>query len=436
MKPLSIVQNLALKYAKYSLNRSLKTQLNLDILAHSTTKIPDPNMNYMLYAHIPFCHTFCPYCSFHKYAYDENIAKEYFKNLRQEMKQIHTLGYKFNSMYVGGGTTLIDEDELIKTLELAKKLFNIDEISCESDPSHIEPANLKRFKGLIDRISIGVQSFNDDILKRVGRYEKFGSSANLVKKLKDAVNILPVTSIDLIFNFPNQTKDMLLNDINLAKSIEAQQITFYPLMKSNLTKAKIASSLGNSYKDNEYEFYSIIEENFKDYHKNNAWSYAKEKTSLNDEYVSSNHEYLGIGSGGFSFLGGELFVNAFNLQKYNEKIQNGKSSVIARCEFNPKERIKYLFLTEIFSGFIDIDKFNQTNNTNLLKTLNLELKLLDIIGAIEIQNNSIKSTQFGRYLWLSLMKEFYTGMDKVRAIFKDDAKLKNSSKINIMKSEI
>lgn len=434
MKPLSIVQNLALKYAKYSLNRSLKTQLNLDILAHSTTKIPDPNMSYMLYAHIPFCHTFCPYCSFHKYAYDKNIAKEYFNNLRQEMEQIHTLGYKFNSMYVGGGTTLIDEDELIKTLELAKKLFNIDEISCESDPSHIEPTNLKRFKGLIDRISIGVQSFNDDILKRVGRYEKFGSSTNLVKKLKDAVNILPVTSIDLIFNFPNQTKDMLLNDINLAKSIEAQQITFYPLMKSNLTKAKIASSLGNSYKDNEYEFYYIIEENFKDYHKNNAWSYAKEKTSLNDEYVSSNHEYLGIGSGGFSFLGGELFVNAFNLQKYNEKIQNGKSSVIARCEFNPKERIKYLFLTEIFSGFIDIDKFNQTNNTNLLKTLNLELKLLDIIGAIEIQNNSIKSTQFGRYLWLSLMKEFYTGMDKVRAIFKDDTKLKNSSKINIMKS--
>ena len=434
MKPLSIVQNLALKYAKYSLNRSLKTQLNLDILAHSTTKIPDPNMSYMLYAHIPFCHTFCPYCSFHKYAYDKNIAKEYFKNLRQEMKQIHTLGYKFNSMYVGGGTTLIDEDELIKTLELAKKLFNIDEISCESDPSHIEPINLKRFKGLIDRISIGVQSFNDDILKRVGRYEKFGSSTNLVKKLKDAVNILPVTSIDLIFNFPNQTKDMLLNDINLAKSIEAQQITFYPLMKSNLTKAKIASSLGSSYKDNEYEFYSIIEENFKDYHKNNAWSYAKEKTSLNDEYVSSNHEYLGIGSGGFSFLGGELFVNAFNLQKYNEKIQNGKSSIIARCEFNLKERIKYLFLTEIFSGFIDIDKFNQTNNTNLLKTLNLELKLLDIIGAIEIQNNSIKSTQFGRYLWLSLMKEFYTGMDKVRAIFKDDTKLKNSSKINIMKS--
>ncbi|MCR8696049.1 MULTISPECIES: coproporphyrinogen III oxidase family protein [Campylobacter] len=436
MKSLFLIQNLAIKYAKFSLNKSLKSQLNLDLLPNYQTKTPDPNINYMLYAHVPFCHTFCPYCSFHKYAYDESLAKEYFKNLRLEMEQIYKLGYKFNSMYVGGGTTLINESELIKTLELAKKLFNIDEISCESDPNHIEIQNLNRFKGLIKRLSIGVQSFNDEILKKVGRYDKFGSSQTLITKLKNAINVLPITSIDLIFNFPNQTKDMLINDINLAKSIDADQITFYPLMKSSLTKDKIASALGVSKNDNEYEFYTIIEESFKDYYKSNAWSYAKKKLALNDEYVSSKHEYLGIGSGGFSFLNGELFINAFNLNEYNSKIQNHQSSIIANCKFNKKERIKYLFLTEIFSGFIDISKFNQTNNTDLLKMLNIELKLLKLIKAIKIQNNIIQSTQFGRYLWLSLMKEFYTGMDRVRAIFKDDSKIKNSSKINIMKTQI
>ena len=212
MKPLSKLQKLTLKYSKHSLKQSLKSQLSLNLITNAKTKAPEPNLNYMLYAHIPFCHTFCPYCSFHKYAYDESIARQYFINLRLEMEQIHALGYKFNSMYVGGGTTLINENELIKTLELAKKLFNIDEISCESDPSHIEPQNLERFKGLIDRLSIGVQSFNDEILKRVGRYEKFGSSQILIQKLRDAVGVLPVTSIDLIFNFPSQTKDMLIND--------------------------------------------------------------------------------------------------------------------------------------------------------------------------------------------------------------------------------
>ncbi|MDY3132378.1 MAG: hypothetical protein SPI60_00460 [Campylobacter lanienae] len=62
--------------------------------------------------------------------------------------------------------------------------------------------------------------------------------------------------------------------------------------------------------------------------------------------------------------------------------------------------------------------------------------MLYAIGAIKITDNIIESTKFGRYLWVSLMKEFYTGMDRVRAIFKDDAKIKNSSKINIMKSQI
>ena len=59
-----------------------------------------------------------------------------------------------------------------------------------------------------------------------------------------------------------------------------------------------------------------------------------------------------------------------------------------------------------------------------------------LIGAIKITDNMIESTKFGRYLWVSLMKEFYIGMDRVRAIFKDDAKIKNSSKINIIKSQI
>ena len=76
------------------------------------------------------------------------------------------------------------------------------------------------------------------------------------------------------------------------------------------------------------------------------------------------------------------------------------------------------------------------SGANLLKSLNIELKLLSLAGSIIIENKAIKSTQFGRYLWLSLMKEFYTGMDRVRAIFKDDTKLKNSSKINIMKRQI
>ncbi|RAZ50004.1 coproporphyrinogen III oxidase family protein [Campylobacter hyointestinalis] len=434
MSFLSFIQNSSVKYAALSMQKSLYNELNIDILTNDFQKIPNPDKKYMLYAHIPFCHTFCPYCSFHKYAYDEEAAKKYFASLRLEMTAMKDAGYDFGSMYVGGGTTLINEDELIKTLEHAKNLFNIKDISAETDPNHIAAENLTRFKGLIDRLSIGVQSFNDDILKKVARYDKFGSSKELQEKLSAAIGILPVTSLDLIFNFPFQTKELLLNDITIAKSLDPEQITFYPLMKSNLTKDKIAASLGVSNNDFEREFYELICAEFKEYCPNNAWSFSKNSLSLKDEYVSSNHEYVGVGSGAFSFLDGELVINAFNLDDYSERINAKASATIAKCKFKYKERLKYLFLTELFDGKIDVDKFNAACGANLKTALFKEILLLKLTNAIKINGNFIELTEFGRYIFVVLMKEFYIGMDTVRAVFRDEAKLKKSKKLRVMAS--
>lgn len=146
----------------------------------------------------------------------------------------------------------------------------------------------------------------------------------LKEKIKNAIGILPTLSLDLIFNFPFQTKEALLADIKIAKELNPQQITFYPLMKSEVTKEAIAKTLGISNKDNEKEFYNIIKEQFSDYHQNNAWAFSKEKEGLRDEYVGSNHEYVGAGSGAFSFLEGRLLVNAFNLNDYMQAIDNKK----------------------------------------------------------------------------------------------------------------
>ncbi|EAJ3529146.1 coproporphyrinogen III oxidase family protein, partial [Campylobacter coli] len=340
------------------------------------------------------------------------------------------------SMYVGGGTTLINENELLKTLELCKKLFNIKEISCESDPNHIIPEKLSMFKGIIDRLSCGIQSFDDEILKKIARYNKFGSSKQLQEKISKALGILPIFSLDLIFNFPSQTEEQLLNDLKIAKNLAPQQITTYPLMKSNLTKDNIAKSLGVETKDNEFKYYQIIRNFFKDYQQNNGWSFSLEKNQLNDEYVSSHHEYLGVGSGAFSFLDGELLINAFDLNDYVKMIQEKQNANIAKASFTRKEIIKYIFLTEMFAGKIQIDKFNQTLNCDLEKELFKELLGLKISNAIKKENGALITSEFGQYLFVVLMKDFYTGMDLVRAVFRDSKRLKNKDFINIMKENI
>lgn len=133
------------------MNYYTKRYLNCEPVILKNPPLPQEGHQYMLYAHVPFCHTLCTYCTFHRFLFKEWKAREYFQNLRKEMEYVKALGYDFTAMYVGGGTTTILEDELVKTLELAKKLFpSIKEISCETDPQVImtpqfrQPARARR----------------------------------------------------------------------------------------------------------------------------------------------------------------------------------------------------------------------------------------------------------------------------------------------------
>ena len=107
-------------------------------------------------------------------------------------------------------------------------------------------------------------------------------------------------------------------------------------MKSELTRENIARALGVSNVDNEREFYEIIVSEFAKggYRQSNAWAFSNEKSAdLRDEYVGSNLEYVGVGSGAFSFLDGQLVINAFNLLDYGRKVKDRQSPVIAKCAF-------------------------------------------------------------------------------------------------------
>lgn len=438
------IQDFATRYASYSMQRVLKRSFKVHL---QSSEILPNNKPTMLYIHIPFCHTFCPYCSFHKYIYDESLASAYFKALRQELQLIKSKGFDFSTLVVGGGTTPINENELLKTLELCKNLFSIKEISCESDPTHIEPAQLARFSGLITRLSCGVQSFDDEILRKIGRYEKFGSSEILQERLAKAQGILPILSIDLIFNFPNQTKKQLLSDLSIAKSIGAEQITTYPLMRSSITRGKIKSALGEPIKNNEREFYELICAEFSEWKRNNAWGFAKNdsnagvkdtpQSNLNDEYVSSNHQYLGAGSGAFSFINGKLFINAFNLKDYCDGILQRGNANMASAEFGRRDILRYVFLCELFAGRINVSEFNANMACDLERDLRFELAGLRLSGAIKNTTNSagdriLECSEFGSYICVVLMKEFYAGMDLVRSTFRDDARLESMAKQNII----
>lgn len=402
------------KFMQYQLDKTL----TLDPCILDVFPKPQEGHQYMMYAHIPFCNTLCSYCTFHRFLFKEHKAREYFVNLRKEMEMVHALGYNFTSLYVGGGTTTILMDELVKTLELARKLFPaIKEVSCETDPQAMAHPELHLLKGLVDRMSVGVQSFDDNILKMIER-DKFGTGKEVFENIQKAQEMFPICNVDMIFGFRGQTDEILHSDMNKVVQLSPRQITTYPLMVTSQTKRSVKDSLAAEPEHLARQYRIILDTLTKSYTQLSSWAFGKANNEGFDEYVIDNDEYLGIGSGAFSFLGDTLYVNTFSLRRYNDRISNNRDGVERKRTFKKAEILRYRLLLGLFAGRLSRKYFRDIHDTNLDRALFKEISALKLTGAIKENPedpNQFIVTDRGKLLGLVMMKDFYTAMDNIRA---------------------
>ena len=407
--------NLTDRIMQYYIDR----YLNCDPVVLDRPPEPQPGHQYLLYAHIPFCKTLCSYCTFHRFLFKEHKAREYFINLRKEMDYVKALGYDFTSMYIGGGTTTILEDELIRTIEHARTLFpGIKEVSCETDPLQIATPTFRNLKGLVDRMSIGVQSFNDDILKMTERYDKFGSGALIYERLQEALELFPTTNVDMIFGFRGQNLEMLQRDMDLLVELNPRQITTYPLMVTSQTRKSVKQTIAAKGIELADQYAVIMNTLGNHYRQLTSWTFGRTHDEGFDEYVVDHDEYLGVGSGAFSFLGSSLYVNTFSLRRYNERIKAGMTGVERRRNFDKHAVLQYRLLLGLFSARLSRKYFREVHGVDLDKALFKEMLGLRI--AVAIKDNpedpdNLIVTDAGKFLGLVMMKAFYSGMDNVRA---------------------
>ena len=406
--------NLTDRIMQYYIDR----YLNCDPVVLDRPPEPQPGHQYLLYAHIPFCKTLCSYCTFHRFLFKEHKAREYFVNLRKEMDYVKALGYDFTSMYIGGGTTTILEDELIRTIEHARTLFpGIKEVSCETDPLQIATPTFRNLKGLVDRMSIGVQSFNDDILKMTERYDKFGSGALIYERLQEALELFPTTNVDMIFGFRGQDLEMLQRDMDLLVELNPRQITTYPLMVTSQTRKSVKQTIAAKGIELADQYAVIMNTLGNHYRQLTSWTFGRTHDEGFDEYVVDHDEYLGVGSGAFSFLGSSLYVNTFSLRRYNERIKEGKTGVERRRQFDKHAVLQYRLLLGLFSARLSRKYFREVHGVDLDKALFKEMLGLRIAGAIKDNPedpDDLIVTDAGKFLGLVMMKAFYSGMDNVR----------------------
>ena len=182
-----------------------------------------------LYVHIPFCKNICSYCDFKKFIYNQVRINDYFKSLFFELNQYKDRKYK--SIYIGGGTpSCIDKENLTNLLSMLGDMLhdNYKEFAIESNVEDLNESFLNIIKeSKINRLSVGIQTFNDDHIKFCNRrHNKKQAIDNINKASLYIKNI----SVDMIYAFDKQSIKQLKEDIDIVTSLPIKHISYYSLL--------------------------------------------------------------------------------------------------------------------------------------------------------------------------------------------------------------
>ena len=423
-----------------------KQYLKLSPTSEVRMPAPKPGQPYMLYMHVPFCERLCPYCSFNRFPMREDRARRYFQNMRAEMLMLRELGYDFQSVYIGGGTPTILIDELCETIDLARDTFpGIQEVSSETNPNHLIPSYLEKLRGRVQRLSVGVQSFDDGLLRQMDRYDKYGSGDEIFERLGEASPYFVSMNADMIFNFPAQTEDILIRDIERVIASGASQTTFYPLMASPSVQKQMARTVGRVDYSREKRFYETICELLTGalpgcdlgtgahgerglFEFGSAWTFnrrgalgsdgafiAGDDAPMIDEYVVDFEEYPAIGSGGITYLGDTLYVNTFSVVDYNDAVERGAMSMMGSTRFSLHDRMRYRFMMQLFGLRLDKRAFKRDFGLPVELGLPAEMAFMRLNGAFATDNaDELTLTARGRYLIVVMMRQFFIGVNNLR----------------------
>lgn len=366
-----------------------------------------------LYVHIPFCRTLCPFCCFNRYLFSEEKARPYFKALRGELDMYLDHGFRFPSVYFGGGTPPILMDELLAFVSYLKRKTPVKEISLESTPAEINRRTVELLRQAgVNRLSIGVQSFDNAVLKAMGRVT--GSAEEARERVLMAQGQFDTVNVDLIFNFPFQSTRQFEADVQTFKDLKIDQATFYPLMASPHKRSVMERRFNRVDTRRERQFYDIILHELLDdgYTPSTAWCFSRSDHMI-DEYIVQFDDYVGIGAGSVSIVGSNFYVNSFSLERYADFLNNGRLPVIGVRTLTEKEALRYYLLTSLFGGSLDKERLEGRFGSRAESKLGLEIQGLRALGFIR-GNERLEITRRGMFPVSVMMRDFFASLNGLR----------------------
>ena len=363
-----------------------------------------PNLG--LYVHVPFCREICPFCPYYKVKYDASLASRYVDALIKEiyLKSANTSSgkKKISSLYFGGGSPALVINYLGEILETFRKYFIIEgNIGIELHPDNVNPTLISRLKDIgFDIISLGVQSFDGEILQTLGRKEK---SDNRIKLEMIAGEGFKAIDVDIIFGIPGQTPKAVEEDIRKAAECGATQISTYPFIDFSYTN-NLQKPLNK--KEKKVLLDTIIETTEKiGFNRTSVWTFARKNTPRYSSVTREN--YLGFGPSATTLLRKDFRINTFSVTEYINILKDNKIPTALILDFSKRARELFWLFWSCYNLNIDKNNFFKLSNKNLDTEFWLEKKIGELLGIIEYSENCYKLNDKGAYLF-HLVEQKYT----------------------------
>ncbi|WP_057486783.1 radical SAM family heme chaperone HemW [Streptococcus agalactiae] len=365
------------------------------------------------YVHIPFCTQICYYCDFSKVFIKNQPVDAYLQALIREFRSYDIT--ELRTLYIGGGTptsiSAVQLDYLLTELIRDLNLNTLEEFTIEANPGDLTVDKIEVLqKSAVNRVSLGVQTFNDKHLKRIGRSHNETQIYSTIDALKTAgfQNI----SIDLIYALPGQTMDDVRSNVAKALSLNIPHLSLYSLILEHHTVFMNKMRRGKLHlptEDLEAEMFEYIisemERNgFEHYEISNFTKPGFE--SRHNLMYWDNVEYYGVGAGASGYLDGIRYRNRGPIQHYLKGVSEGNArlseEVLSKNEMMEEE----LFLGLRKKEGVSIGKFEQKFGTSFEKRYGQIVQELQSDGLLKENNGFIQMTKKGLFLGDTVAEKF------------------------------
>jgi oxygen-independent coproporphyrinogen-3 oxidase len=375
----------------------------------------------LLYIHIPFCEKMCSFCPYNKILFKEDKVEEYLQCLYQEIEWYTREDYIKNSVvnaiYFGGGTpNLLTLGQLTGLLTVLREKFHFSpeiEITVEGNPHKFSRDKIQTLKNYgVNRISLGIQTFNTELGKLLEVSHSTDDAVNVIKQIQDSK--IDKLSIDLMYNLPNQTMEMWMEDIRQAVEYKIDHITLFHLVL--IPNTKLFNKVQNkelSVQDltGEIRMYEAAMKYLFEagYHQESTYDFALEHKEClyGVKHYKEQNDILGLGLGSFGQLNGFCYINDGKYDNYLAAVRGGSLPVLLMDKVEEKEKLHALLSMGLRMLEVDLDKLPEACG-NVFELFSQQILILAKHNLLEVTGGKIRLTDKGKLWGNNICKEFYS----------------------------